>query len=372
MKCPRTGQATKESIPGLLLTRRFTEALADDIGGYADRTSVLEASRRYNVDYKTALAFEKAYLARKQEGAPAANPTRIGVDEIRLGKMGWRVVVSDLDAGRPIWIGGKDRSQESFEAFFIWLGEDKYKLIKLCVMDMWRPYRAALKKFCPTADVVFDKFHVVAKMSEAMDAVRRSEYARLNGEQRKFIKGQRFNLLANRGSLSRTGREELAQTFKANRRLYTAYLLKEDFDRLWSYKSEAWMRKFWNSWKEGLKWKRLDPFQKVVRMVESHWEGIVSWCKPENKVPLGFVEGLNSRIRKIQARGYGYTDIDHMDLKILTCMLPEAPPLKIDLDAFFGTKNTRRNHIRPNSYIFSVPRKGEVPPFTAPSFIIVP
>jgi transposase len=277
--CPTTGKATKETISGVLLTRRFTEALADDIGRYADRTSVLEASRRYNIDYKTALAFEKAYLARKQKSAPEVNPTRIGVDEIQLGKMGYRVVVSDLDAGRPIWIGGTDRSQESFEAFFAWLGEEKTKKIRLGVMDMWRPYL--------------------------------------------------------RGSLSRTGREELAQTFKANRRLYTAYLLKEDFDRLWSYKSETSMLKFWVSWKEGLKWKRLAPFQKVVRMVESHWEGIASWCKTENRVPLGFVEGMNGRIRKIQSRGYGYKDVEHLDLKILTCMLPESPPLTVDLEDFF-------------------------------------
>ena len=336
VKCPTTGKATKEMNPGVLLTRRFTEALADDIGRYADRTSVLEASRRYNIDYKTALAFEKAYLVRKRDNAPEVNPTRIGVDEIHLGKMGYRVVVSDLDAGRPIWIGGTDRSQESFEAFFAWLGEEKTKQIRLGVMDMWKPYLAALKKFCPDADVVFDKFHVVAKMSEALDDVRRSEYARLNGEERKFIKGQRFNLLANRGNLSQKGREELAQTFKANQRLYTAYLLKEDFDRLWSYKSEAWMRKFWLSWKEGLKWKRLAPFKKVVRMVESHWEGIVSWCKVENRVPLGFVEGMNNRIRKIQAQGYGYKDMEHLDLKILTCMLPEAPLLAIDLNEFFS------------------------------------
>ncbi|MDP2815590.1 MAG: transposase, partial [Rectinemataceae bacterium] len=86
----------------------------------------------------------------------------------------------------------------------------------------------------------------------------------------------------------------------------------------------------------GLKWKRLEPFQKVVRMVENHWEGIVSWCKEENRVPLGFVEGLNSRIRKIQAQGYGYKDVQHMDLKILTCMLPEPPPLTINLDEFFS------------------------------------
>jgi len=336
VKCPTTLKPTKEKIPTVLLNRRFTEALGDDIGRYADRTSVLEASRHYRVDYKTALAFEKTYLGRKKKSAQEVKPSRIGVDEIRLGKMGWRIVVSDLDACRPFWIGGKDRKQESFEAFFTWLGADKCKMITLGVMDMWKPYLAALKKFCPTADVVFDKFHVVAQMSLAMDEVRRNEYARLNGKERKFIKGQRFNLLANRGNLSHTGREELKQTFKANSRLYTAYLLKEDFDRLWSYKSTTCMLKFWTAWKESLKWKRLEPFQKVVRMVESHWEGIVSWCKEENKVPLGFVEGLNSRIRKIQAQGYGYHDVDHMDLKILTCMLPEPPLLTINLEEFFG------------------------------------
>jgi len=71
-------------------------------------------------------------------------------------------------------------------------------------------------------------------------------------------------------------------------------------------------------------------------MVESHWEGIVSWCDDANHVPLGFVEGLNSRIRKIQAQGYGYKDVNHMDLKILTCMLPEPPPFIVDLDEFFA------------------------------------
>ena len=87
MKCPTTGKSTKETIPGILLTRKFTEALADDIGRYADRTSVLEASRNFNVDYKTALAFEKTYLARKKEHSPMAQPTRIGVDEVKLGAM---------------------------------------------------------------------------------------------------------------------------------------------------------------------------------------------------------------------------------------------------------------------------------------------
>jgi transposase len=336
VKCPQSGKAVKETLPGILLNRRFTEALADDIGRYADKTSVLEASRQYKVDYKTAAAFEKAYLSRKQKYAPEMNPTRIGVDEVHLGSMGYRIIVSDLDQRRPIWIGGHDRKQTSLEEFFSFLGKEKCAHITLGVRDMWKPYLAALKKFCPKADVVFDKFHVIAQVSVAMDEVRRNEYARLNGKERKFIKGQRYNLLANRGNLSKTGKQELAQTLKANKRLYTAYVLKEEFDRLWSYKSPTWMFKFWSSWKNSLKWKRLEPFQKVVRMVDAHWEGIVSWCKEENHVPLGFVEGLNSRIRKIQAQGYGYKDLDHLDLKILTCMLPEAPALSVNLDEFFA------------------------------------
>jgi transposase len=340
VKCPTTGKPKKEKIPDVLLTRRFTESLADEIGRYADRTSVEEASRFYSVDYKTALAFEKSYLARKLENTPKSTPKRIGVDEILLGKLGWRIVVSDLDERRPIWVGGQNRKQESLEPFFIGLGAEGCSKITVGVMDMWKPYLAALKKYCPQADVIFDKFHVVAQLSIAMDEVRRSEYARLNGKERKFIKGQRYNLLANRGSLTKKGREELNQTFTANKRLCKAYLLKEDFDRLWSYTSETWMLKFWNSWKESLKWQRLKPYEKVAKMVDSHWEGIVSWCKVENRVPLGFVEGLNSRIRKIQAQGYGYHDLEHLDLKILTCLLPEPEPLRIDFKELFGSNYT--------------------------------
>ena len=58
-------------------------------------------------------------------------------------------------------------------------------------------------------------------------------------------------------------------------------------------------------------------------MVEKHWDGIASYCDPENKVALGFVEGLNNKIRTIQKRAYGHQDQEYFRLKILTCMLPK-------------------------------------------------
>ena len=60
-----------------------------------------------------------------------------------------------------------------------------------------------------------------------------------------------------------------------------------------------------------------------MELIERHWDGIVAHTKPENKVPLGFVEGLNNKIRVIQRRAYGHQDEEYLRLKILTCMLKE-------------------------------------------------
>ena len=72
-----------------------------------------------------------------------------------------------------------------------------------------------------------------------------------------------------------------------------------------------------------LKWQRLAPYEKFAQMIERHWDGIAAYCRPENKVSPGFVEGLNNKIRVIQRRAYGLHDEEYLRLKILTGMLPE-------------------------------------------------
>ncbi len=72
-----------------------------------------------------------------------------------------------------------------------------------------------------------------------------------------------------------------------------------------------------------LKWQRLEPYEKFAKMVERHWDGIAAYSRPENKVSLGFVEGLNNKIRVIQRRAYGLRDEEYLRLKILTSMLKE-------------------------------------------------
>jgi transposase len=108
----------------------------------------------------------------------------------------------------------------------------------------------------------------------------------------------------------------------ANKRLHTAYLLKESFGQLWDYQREGWARRFFENWRNSLKWQRLPSYVKFAEMIDRHWDGIAAYCKAENKVSLGFVEGLNNKIRVIQRRAYGLRDEEYLRLKILTCMLP--------------------------------------------------
>ena len=100
-------------------------------------------------------------------------------------------------------------------------------------------------------------------------------------------------------------------------------MLKESFGQLWDYKSEVRARKFFDNWRDQLKWQRLTPYEKFAKMIDAHWDGIAAYCKPENKVPLGFVEGLNNKIRVFQRRAYGLRDEEYLRLKVLSCMLPE-------------------------------------------------
>jgi transposase len=265
------------------------------------------------------------YMREQLRRVGTPGPKVIGIDEIAIRKGHvYRIVVSDLLRRRPIWFGGVDRSEESLDQFFRWLGPRKCRKIRLAVMDMWKAFRNSTLREgnAPQAAILYDKFHVLKHLGEALDKVRKSEYARVSGEDRRFIKGQKYALLSHWTNLSQEGRQSLRLLFAANQRLYKAYLLKEMFGQLWDYHREGWARRFFERWKAALKWQRLKPYEKFAKMIEAHWDGIAMHCQEENKVALGFVEGLNNKIRVIQRRAYGLRDEEYLRLKVLTCMLP--------------------------------------------------
>ena len=284
--------------------------------------TVKDVAKELKLDWHTVKILEKEYMQEQLRGQPVAAPRVIGIDEISLRKgHSYRIVASDLERRRPIWYGGENRSEESMDKFYQWLGPKKAKKIQLAVMDMWKAFEKSARKNIPQAGVLYDKFHVIRHLGEALDKVRKMEYGRLSGKDRSYIKGQKYTLLSNRENLTLDGRKALKKLLSANKRLHTAYLLKESFGQLWTYRTEGWARRFFENWKDSLKWQRLTPYEKFAGMIERHWDGIAAYSRPENKVSLGFVEGLNNKIRVMQRRAYGLRDEEYLRLKILTCML---------------------------------------------------
>jgi transposase len=286
--------------------------------------TVKDVAKELKLDWHAVKALDKEYMQEQLRRNPVAAPRAIGIDEISLRKGHiYRIVVSDLERGKPIWYGGEDRSEESMDMFYEWLGPKKTKKIQLAVMDMWKAFEKSTKKKAPGAAILYDKFHVIRHLGDALDKVRKMEYSRLSGKDRSYIKGQKYTLLSNRENLTLDGQKALKKLLKVNKRLNAAYLLKESFGQLWSYQTEGWARRFFENWKNALKWQRLAPYEKFTEMIERHWDGIAAYSRPENKVSLGFVEGMNNKIRVIQRRAYGLRDEEYLRLKILTSMLKE-------------------------------------------------
>ena len=316
----------RERLEWLADNPLYTKRFAFFVGRHCRATTVKEVAEELFLDWHTVKELDKQYMREQLRRAGTPTPRVIGIDEIAIAKgHQYRIVVSDLERGRPIWFGGQDRSEASIDEFFTWLGPEKCRGIRLAVMDMWKAFRTSTLKEgnAPQAAILYDKFHVLNHLSDALDKVRKGEYARLSGKDRRFIKGQKYTLLAHWENLTAQGRKALKLLFKANKRLNKAYLLKESFDQLWGYKSAALARQFFDLWQDALRWQRLEPYRKFARMIEAHWDGMAAYCQEENKVPLGFVEGLNNKIRAIQRRAYGFRDEEYLRLKILTCMLPK-------------------------------------------------
>lgn len=323
MACRTCGSVKRERLDFLADNPHFTKRFAFYVGRRCRQASIRDVAAELKLDWDTVKTLEMQYMRAQIERAGTPGPKAIGIDEISIRKgHDYRIVVSDLVRKRPIWFGGDDRKEASMAQFYAWLGPKKTSKIGLIVMDMWRPFRNVAQDKAPQAAILFDKFHIMRHLGEALDKVRKTEYARLHGKDRRFIKGQKYTLLSHRDNLTLDGKRSLTLLLAANKRLNTAYLLKEAFGQLWDYRREGWARRFFDNWRASLRWQRLKPYERFADMIDRHWDGIAAYCRPENKVSLGFVEGLNNKIRVIQRRAYGLKDEEYLRLKVLSCMLP--------------------------------------------------
>jgi transposase len=237
------------------------------------------------------------------------------VDEIFLGKgTKFRTVVSNLETGEPLWMG-LERKRETLDRFFAEaLPPARRRAVRAVCVDMWEPFAQSLRAHLPQARIVYDKFHVLRHANNAVDEVRRAEFFRQGGATRGLVRGKRWLLLRRWANLTADERQTLRALFALNRRLWKAYLLKEQLERLWDFTYEGAARRFLTHWLQALRWQRLPAFQELGQLLTRHLDGILSYC--HEKVPFGVVEAINGNIRAMLRRGRGYRDHEYLLLKV--------------------------------------------------------
>jgi transposase len=169
----------------------YTKRSAFYVGRRCRDSSLTDVARELYLDWKTVKSIEKQHMREQLKRAGLPGPKVIGTDEVCIRKgHTYRIVVRDLLRQRAIWFGGEDRSEASMDLFFEQLGPKKSRKIRLAVIDMWKAFVNSTQGHAPQTAILYDKLHVMRHLNDALDKVRKSEYARLASEDRQFIKGQ--------------------------------------------------------------------------------------------------------------------------------------------------------------------------------------
>jgi len=293
---------------------RCTKRFEDYVSSLCKMMSLKDVSSVTGIDWKTAKNIDKKYLKQLVADLKLQNPGKIGVDEIAYRKgHKYLTVVRDLDKGTVIWVH-EGRKEETLDLFFKELGKLKSYSIKVAVIDMWDPYIASIKENTG-AEIVFDKFHIAKKINEALDDVRKQEFANASPDERKNFKEKRFIILYRNERLTEEKKEKLNDLMVKNDRLYQAYLLKEQALDIFDEQDEKIALERLEMWFANVKNGGFKQFDSVAGTLKRYFYGIKNYFK--HHLTNAASEGFNNKINVIKRRAYGFHDLEYFKLKIL-------------------------------------------------------
>jgi transposase len=307
VECKRHGVIVA-AVPWARHDSSFTTAFEDQCAWLAVNTSARAVAQLMRTTWRAvgAICRRVSDEARGQRDL-LANLRRLGFDEISVRKgQSYLTVVVDHHSGRLVWAApGRDR--QTVEKFLDLLGDERCAQLELVSCDMAEWITRPISERCPGAKICLDPFHVIKLATDALDEIRREVWneARKAGEiaLAKDLKGARFALWKNPQNLTARQKLKLAQIQQINQRLYRAYLLKEQLRQIYRVDPDeatgvldAWLKWAWRC--------RLEPFVKLARTIRDRRAGIEAAFR--NGLSNARVEQINTQIRLITRRGFGY------------------------------------------------------------------
>lgn len=234
---------------------------------------------------------------------------RIGIDEISYAKgHKYATLVYDLDRSCIVWVGpGKGRA--TIDVFFNdVLSDYQKKQIQWASCDMSAAYIGAITNHCLNATLVLDRFHVVKALNAAVDEVRKEQWRLASRQERKALKGLRWLLYRHSSTRSRKDTQTLRTLDKANRRIYRAWQLKDEFEQFWEYKAPWAAERFIKHWMTSALRSRLEPMRKFVNTLRQHYDGVLAFVG--SRLTNAIAEGLNRIVKIVKNRASGFRTLD--------------------------------------------------------------
>ena len=246
-------------------------------------------------------------LARKERRVPAY----LGVDEKSFAKHHrYETVICDAEQGTVEYVV-EDRSQESLEAYYRQFTPEELAQVRAVALDLWDPYVAATRACVPEANnkIVFDKFHVLRTVNEAVDKVRRQEHRVLKAGGDERLKGTQYLWLANAENVPEWRRAEFAAVKGENPKTGRAWAIKEALRRFGRYRYRRRAADYFRRWYFWATHSRLEPVVRAAKTLQAHLPNILTYFR--HRLTNATAEGLNSKIQMVKEMACGFGNREH-------------------------------------------------------------
>ena len=303
------------------------------LANWTKRLSWTEVAECFNTTYGKVFRAVKWFVDWGLKHRSLDGVESLGVDEIQIRKgHHYATLIYQLDNGFKRLLGIEEgRKEESLKRFFDKFNEgtvgeeQRSKKIKFVCSDMWKAYLNVICKYCTNALNILDRFHVKGHLTDAVNETRKADVAKLKKDGREpVLKKSKYIFLKNPENLTDTQAEKLSELVGYNLRVIRAYLMKEDFERFWEYKSAYWAGRFLDDWCVRAMRSKIEPMKKFVKMLRKHRELLLNWFKSKG-LSSGAVEGFNNKVKLTVRKAYGFRTFDALEIVLFQALgkLPE-------------------------------------------------
>ena len=318
VNCPDCGVKV-ESVPWAEGKRTVTIAYAWFLSRWAKRLSWAQVADAFRTTWYTVYCSVEQAVRWGRANQDLDGITAIGIDELCWGRWHRYVTVVyqiNKDAVRLLWVG-EHRQAKTLLRFFRWFGKARTQKLKHVCSDMWKPYLKVIAKKATHAINILDRFHIMMHFNKAIDKVRAAEVRELEAKGYvPILKKSRWLFLKRPENLTEKQDISLARLVQYNLKTVRSYLLKEDFQFFWGYRSAYWAGRFLDRWCTRAMRSRIEPIKKVAKMIRSHRELILNWFRAKKAFSSGIVEGLNAKAKLATKRAYGFKTFKTLELAL--------------------------------------------------------